>query len=99
MKMHTTRDIYAALDSFLQNYNKAGFCVKTIYCDREFRVLMDPVKDNLDIDLNYTSSNKHVPDAEQNNRTIGERIRATYNNLPYKKIPYVMLKYLAMVAT
>jgi hypothetical protein len=40
-----------------------------------------------------------VPEAERNNRTIGERIRTTYHNLPYKAIPRIMLKYLAMVST
>jgi hypothetical protein len=28
-----------------------------------------------------------VPEAERNNRTIAERIRAAYHNLPYRVIP------------
>ena len=44
---------------------------------------MDEVKDELDVDMNYTSQGEHVPEAERNNRTIGERIRAAYHNLPY----------------
>jgi hypothetical protein len=60
---------------------------------------MNEVEDSLDIEMNYTSKGEHVPEAERNNRTIGERIRATYHNLPYKAIPRIMLRYLSMVST
>jgi hypothetical protein len=49
--------------------------------------------------MNCTAKGEHVPEAERNNRTIGERIRATYHNLPCKAMPRVMLKYLAMQCT
>jgi hypothetical protein len=42
---------------------------------------MNEVEDNLDVEMNYTSKGEHVPEAERNNRLIGERIRATYHNL------------------
>ena len=57
---------------------------------------MNKVSNDLDIKMNYTATDEHVPEAERNNRNIGERIRATYHNLPYKKIPKVMLQYLAI---
>jgi hypothetical protein len=59
---------------------------------------MSQVKDDLDVDMNYTATDEHVPEAERNNRTIAERIRAAYHNLPYRVIPKVMLRYLAMIA-
>ena len=59
---------------------------------------MDKVSDDLDIKMNYTATDEHVPEAERNNRTIGERIRAVYHNLSYKRIPKVMLRYLAMIS-
>jgi hypothetical protein len=49
--------------------------------------------------MNYTSKGKHVPQAERNNHTIGERICSNYHNLPYKAMAKIMLKYLAMVCT
>jgi len=49
--------------------------------------------------MKYSSTNEYVPEAERNNRTIQEWIRATYHNLPFKVIPKVMLKHLAMVCT
>ena len=52
--------------------------------------------DDLDIVMNYTNAQDHVPEAERNNRTIKERVRAAFHRLPFKKIPKVMLRYLAM---
>jgi len=57
---------------------------------------MEDVADELDVEMNYTTTDEHVPEAERNNRTIQERIRATYHRLPYKALPKVMLRYLAM---
>ena len=73
--------------------------IKDGQCDREFKPLMDKVKDELDIDMNYTTTGEHESTAERNNRTVSEHIRAMYYNLPYRAIPKLMLKYLAMVAT
>ena len=61
--------------------------------------MMDEVKDNLDIEMNYANAFNHVPEAERNNRTIKERVRAAYHRLPYKKLPRVIIRYLAMVQT
>jgi len=44
-------------------------------------------------------TDEHVPEAERNNRTIQERIRATYHHLPCTANPKVMLRYLAMACT
>ena len=39
-----------------------------------------------------------MPHAERNNRTIQERIRATYHRLPYDHLPRIMIKYLVSEA-
>lgn len=44
------------------------------------------------IHINYTSAQEHVPRAERNNRTIQERVRAEYYNLPYIDLPRIMVK-------
>ncbi len=67
-------ELYRALDVILRVYNKRGYHVKTINCDGEFRTLMNEVSHKLDMEMNYTSRGEHVPEAERNNRTIGERI-------------------------
>ena len=58
--------------------------------------MMEQVDDDLDVTMNFTNAQDHVPEAERNNRTIKERIRAAYHRLPYKAIPRIMIRYLAM---
>ena len=91
--------LYKGLDKIFRLYNNAGHLITSVNCDGEFRSIMDDVADDLDVKMNYTARSEHVPEAERNNRTIGERIRATYHNLPYKAIPRIMLRHLAMVCT
>ena len=60
---------------------------------------MDEIKDELGVTMNYTGTDEHVPEAERNNQTIAECIRVAYHWLPYKTVPKVMLRYLAMICT
>ena len=99
MENRTKPTIYKALDKVLRLYNKAGFNIKDIHCDQEFKSMMDDIADDMDVVMNYATTDEHVPEAERNNRTIQERIRAAYHNLLFKVIPKVMLKHLAMVST
>ena len=73
------KEYYRALDKILRFYNKSGFIIKTIHCDGEFRAMMEKVSDDLSVDMNYTNAQDHVPEAERNNRTIKERIRAAFH--------------------
>ena len=45
---------FSALDVILRHYNSAGFLIRTIHCDREYESMMDSVKDDLNVTLNYT---------------------------------------------
>jgi hypothetical protein len=99
LKNRTAKEIYRGLDVIFRAYDKAGFRIKDLHCDGEFKSIMDVVCDDLSITMNYTTRDEHVPEAERNNRTIGERIRVTYHNLPFSKIPRVMLRILAEIVT
>ena len=94
----TQDDYYKALDVIFCQYNKGGFVIKTIYCYGEYRAMMNKVSDDLDVVMNYTNASNHLPEAEQNNRTIKERIRATFQRLPHKAIPCIMIQYLVTVS-
>jgi hypothetical protein len=74
----THEEYYCVLDMVLRVYNSAGFHIKTIHCDGEFRAMMEKVKDNLGVRMNFTNALDHVPEAERNNRTIKEQVRAAY---------------------
>ena len=60
---------------------------------------MNKIKDNLNVNMEYPASSDHVPQAEQNNRTIGKQVCTGYHRLPFSKILKVMLRYLSMILT
>jgi hypothetical protein len=99
VSMNTKQHVeyYRALDQILHHYNRAGSVIRTLHCDGEFRGMMEQVEDDLDVKMNFTNAQDHVPEAERNNQTIKERIRAAYHRLPYKAIPQIMINYLAMI--
>ena len=80
---------------FFRQYNKAGYFIKRIYCDNEFCTLVNDLQDDLDVEVICVAAGEHVSEAERNNRTIGERIRAGYHRVPYRVMPRVILKTLA----
>ncbi len=51
--------------------------------------MMEKVMDDLDVKMNFTNAQDHVPEAEGNNRMIKERIQAAYQHL-------IMIRCLAM---
>jgi hypothetical protein len=73
---------YRVLDMVLQLYKSAGFHIKTIHCNGEFRAMMDIAKDGRGVCMNFTNALDHVPEAERNNRTIKEQVWAAYIRLP-----------------
>jgi hypothetical protein len=88
----THEEYYRVLDMVLRLYNSAGFRIKTIHCNVEFRAMMEKVKDDLGIRMNFTNALDHVPEVERNNRTIKERVRAAYHRLPYKALPRQLIQ-------
>jgi hypothetical protein len=90
----THKEYYRVLDMVLRVYNSAGFHIKTIHCDGEFQEMMEKVKDDLGVWMNFTNALDHVPEAERNNRTIKERVWVAYHQLPYKALPSTLIWYL-----
>lgn len=54
-------ELYAALDKMLRFYNQHGFYVREIRADNEFRSLLEPLQDNLDVQMNFSNAGEHVP--------------------------------------
>ena len=92
------KEIYKGLDVILHSYNKAGYYIKLIRGNNEFRPLLTDLEDDLDIELDFVAQGEHVPKAERNNRTIGERIQAGFHRLPFSRMPTIMLKTLAKIS-
>ena len=86
----TKDSLYAAVDVVTRPYNRIGTQIRTIHCDQEFKPLMNPVQDDMNIDMNYTSTGEHQPHAERNNRYLKERIRVKFQRMPFKATPKVL---------
>jgi predicted RNA-binding protein len=74
MNTRQHKEYYRALNQILRHYNQTGFVIKAIHCDGEFRSMMERVNDDLDVNMNFTNAQDHMPEAERNNQTIKERI-------------------------
>ena len=62
--------------------NRAGFGVRHLEADSEFKPLLEPLQDESNIDMTFADPQDHAKQAERNNRTIKERVRATFWRLP-----------------
>ena len=85
-----------ALSAIVNRYNKAGYYVNMVYCDREFKPIFKDAWDQLELTINYANTDDHVAEAERNNRFLTERFRTKFHNLPFKAIPRLMIRGLAI---
>ncbi len=85
---------HTCLSQVFHIYKMGGFQVEHAQCDNEFWPLMDPLANDFGVEMNCANPQEHVPKAERNNRTIKERIRATYHRIPFKCLPRLMVKVL-----
>jgi Reverse transcriptase (RNA-dependent DNA polymerase) len=86
-----------ALASVIALYRKRGFRVRECHGDGEFESLRADLAD-VGAQLNVTAEDEHVPEAERYVRTLKERARATYNTVPFKKMPGIMIVELVHAA-
>ena len=64
-----------------------------IYCDSKFKPVFGEVKDNMDIDMQYSAPQACIPKDERNNRTFKERIQSMFHQLLYKTLPKIMMQF------
>ena len=68
-------EYYTVIDKVVQTFNGVGFWINKIEGDNEYQSLINPIKDEMNINVNYTNTGKHQPPAERNNKTIKESFR------------------------
>jgi hypothetical protein len=78
-----------ALKHVIHLYNSRGFNVQWLLTDRAFEHLR-PALTSLNVHLNTTSANEHVPEIERFIRVIKERVRATVTTSPINPMPSLM---------
>jgi hypothetical protein len=84
----TAKHLVQALERVFRIYATTGFIVQTAMMDMEFEKLK-PLMPH--VALHTMAAQEHVGEIEQKIRVIKERARGTFNTLPYKKLPRVML--------
>ena len=77
------------LKTVINLYSYCGFSMDAITADQEFEPLCPwyPM-------LNCAGADEHVPEVERYIRTVKDRVQSTYQILPYKYIPRIMLIHL-----
>ena len=65
MESRSSVESFKRIDMILRHYNTAGFTIQKIYCDGEFRSMMDKVSDELGIEMNYAKPDEHVLEIER----------------------------------
>ena len=81
--------IIAKLKSVCQIYHRRGFRMTMILGDPEF----EPIRATFP-QLNCCAVDEHVPDIECYIRTVKDRVRSTYQMLPFKHVPRLILIHL-----
>ena len=82
--------LMASLQRINNVYAQRGFRITDCNADNEFEPLRNGLK-ALGIELNTVGEDEHVPEIERCIRTVKERTRATWNTLPFKRIPVRMI--------
>jgi len=95
MKIKT---IQKSLRQIKAAYAKRGFRIRHAHMDGQFEPLM-AVMAEMQITLNVTSADEHVPEIERWIRTCKERCRAVICMLPFKKLPRRLIVELIYAAT
>lgn len=82
--------LMAGLKRVKMIYARRGFVMNQAVGDNEFASLETALSD-IGIALNTVSRDEHVPEVERHIRTLKERCRATFNSLPFTKLPARMI--------
>ena len=80
--------VLKAIQRMLAIYHARGFWVRTIPADPEFQPLNGMIPG---VSFNFCAQGEHVPDIERYVRTVKDRVRSGYNNLPFSRIPRLVV--------
>ena len=73
--------------------------MERIHAKTEFRKMMSNLKNNLEIEMNFTLPGKHVPTIERYNQVLQERYVISLYRIPFKMIVWIMIHYLTLRVT
>jgi hypothetical protein len=77
-----------ALQKAQEQCSRRGFDVTAVHADPEFEPLQAAFGQ---LQFNFCAQNEHVPEIERFIRTVKDRARSGYNNLPFSRIPRLII--------
>lgn len=93
-------EVMEAIEDISRIYHKEGFRVRLIHADPEFKSIEDKLWDKHRIKMNCCNRQDHVPLAERNHqRSIKERCRMNFHQIPFTILPRLMVKMLVLEST
>ena len=97
--MYTATTLCAALDDILRLHKKADIYITRIHADNKFKSVSCELDKTWEFDFNFSLPQEDVPDIEHENRVLQERFRVGLYRLPFKILPKLMIRYLALRVT
>ena len=85
---HQVSTVLQAIQRMLAIYHARGFRVRTIPADPEFQPLDGIIPG---VSFNFCAQGEHVPDIERYVRTVKDRVCSGYNNLPFSRLPRLVV--------
>ena len=96
------KPVYQRIQEIYLLYKRYGFHVTEIRSDKQFKKALEMFRDDqlqkyqTVVKINIANTKEHVPHAERNNRTIQDRTRCDYFNMPYTHLPRTLVEYMVM---
>ena len=99
----TPSEFMIVLEEIFCIYNEAGLVICEIRSDNEFKATIKAIKSsNKCIKKNYwalVNPQQHAPLAERNIRTIKEKVRSLYHQMPHNQLPKKLVIGMVLVTT
>ena len=85
---HQVSTVLKAIQRMLATDHARGFRVRTIPADPEFQPLDSMIPG---VSFNFCAQGEHMPDIERYVRTVKDRVHSGYNNLPFSRLPRLVV--------
>jgi hypothetical protein len=93
----TVPHIFKAFKEIYQYYLQRGFHITVLHVDGEFAPLKALIESMPGGPMvNLASANEHVPEIERRIRVVKERCRASRHDLPFQRIPKLLLIHIVL---
>ena len=97
--------VYQWIEEICLKHKRCGFDVTEIRSDKQFKNALEMFRDDqlqkyqTVININIANTIEHVPHAERNNRTIQDRTRNDYVNMPFTHLTRTLVEQMVILSS